>query len=209
MALNPEENRLYSKASDLHPLHWEKLAARNPEEAARSAGAMLESGVYLLRLAGSLLRIDPATRRVGFAHETESEPGYQRALVAVSYLGSAIDAPAAGKLVSPRELPGGQGFFRGPHAVPTSVIAKAYSSDAPGFLRAGERIGGIRATGGDASFTLALLPRIPAQAILWVSDGEMGAEAAILLDARASLFAPLDVLWAAMNVLAKDIVDGW
>lgn len=208
MALDPEKNRLYAKAADLHPFHWEKLAARNWEEAARAAGAALEGGRYFLRLAGSDLAVDPERREVSLIADPRKDPGYQRALVAVACLANAIDAPPSDTLVSPRELPGGHGFFRGPHAIPTAPVAGRFRTDAEGFLLAGERLGGARTQGGDAAFSLRLLPKIPAKVILWLSDGEMESEAAILVEARSHLFLPLDVLWAALNVLSREIAAG-
>lgn len=205
MSLDPGENKLYSKASDLHPHHWERLAARPPEEAACAAGAEYVGGRFRLAVAGSPLIIDPIARTVAFAATEEKEPGYQRALVAVAYLADAIDAPLAGKMVSPRELPGGQGFFRGPHAVPSDRLARAFGADIEGFSAAAARLGGARLQGGDASSAFPLLPKIPAQVILWRGDEEMAAQATVLVDARAHLFVPLDVLWAALNVLVGDL----
>lgn len=205
MALTPEENPLYSKASDLHQSHWEKLAAREPGETARAAGAGYEKGCFTLRVAGSALVVDPVARRVSFLDST-AEPGYQRALVAVAYLGNAIDAPASGRLLSPRELPGGQGFFRGPHSTPTAPLGRVFGADTEAFARAAEKIGGVQTSGGGIAYSFLLLPKIPAQAVLWPGDGEMHGEAALLVDARAHLFLPLDVVWAALNVLVGDLL---
>lgn len=206
MALNPEESTLYAKGSDLHAYHWEKLAQRAPEEAARAAGAQLDGGAFALAVCGAQVVVDPSARRVFRPENPTGEVGYQRALAAVVALYASLDAPESGRLVSPRELPGGQGFFRGPHAVPDEVIAKAFGADLAAFKRASLCLGGVEAAGGDASYLFRLLPKIPAQALLWLGDAELEAKAALLVDSRSNLSLPLDVLWAALNVLASDLV---
>lgn len=200
--LDPEKNGLYRRASDLSPYHWENLAARNAEEAAAAAGAAVVGGVYGFPLLGREIRVDPVNRKVFYADAPEKEPGYQRALVAVAYLVGAKQFDPSGVLVSPRELPAGNGFFRGPHALPTAVIAEKFGGSPEKLLEASLLMGGKPDPGADAAVLLPALPKITLKILLWKGDEEFGPEAAMLVDSRAHFHLPLDVLWALTNVAA-------
>lgn len=205
MALVPEENPLYAAAERVHPLHWDNLRRREPSEAARAAGAEWRGGAYRLPMLGRELHVSPAERRVLFA-AGRGQVGYSRALAAVAYLAGAVDAPCRGEWVAFRQLPGGEAFFRGPHGVPAERLAVAFGAS-PGSLRAAAAsLGGSPAEGGDEAAVLPALPRIPLQAVLWAGSAEFGASAALLVDARAHLHAPLDVLWALAHVAIDDLV---
>lgn len=205
--LDPEKNRLYRTASDLHPLHWETLSQRDPEEAARGAGAGLEAGEYVLPLLGRVLRVSPGRRTVLFEERPSREVGYQRALVAVAYLSRAQDLPLRGAWVAFRELPGGDSFFRGPHSLPTALLERAFGAAPPGLHPAAARLGGLPAEGADAAAEIPALPRIPLRVLVWAGTEEFPPSAAMLADARAHLFLPLDVLWALANVTASDLLE--
>ena len=63
-ATDPERNTRYATTEDLHPLHWEQLAQRDPEEASRAAGASWDGRTYTLPLLGRVLRVEPGTRSI-------------------------------------------------------------------------------------------------------------------------------------------------
>jgi hypothetical protein len=223
--LDPEENRLYEKASHLHPLHWEALARRDPAEAARAAAASWDGRRFRLPFLGAVLLVEPGTRAVIFeaapAHpvlrvmqpiqglaEPDREPGYQRALVAVAYLAGAVDAPPRGVWAALRELPGGDAFFRGPHSPATPRLVEAFGRRPEGLAEAAARLGGRSVAAGDAAADLDALPRIPLRFVLWAGTDEFPPAATVLADARAHLHLPLDVLWALSNVAIADLTRG-
>lgn len=204
---DPEANRLYQTSTDLHPLHWEALGRRPPEEACAAADARLEGGAFLLEVLGRVLRIDPFARTVTWAAGTGGEVGFQRSLAAVAYLAGALDAPVRGEWVAFRELPGGDAFFRGPHSVATARLAGAFGTEPAKLGEAARRLGGAPASAGDAAADLPALPRIPLRAVVWGATPEFSAQASLLTDARAHLHVPLDVLWALTNVAIGDLVE--
>ena len=204
---NPEENRLYARAEDLHPFHWENLGRRDAEEAASAAGAHWDGDAFLLALLGRTLRVAPGGRTVRFQDDPVREVGYQRALVAVAYLAGAVEAPARGEWVSLRELPGGDAFFRGPHSLATPRLEKAFGN-APGrLLVAARALGGREVGGSDGAVEIPALPRVPLRVVLWPGTAEFAPSATILTDARAHLHLALDVLWALTNVAVSDLVE--
>jgi len=203
--VNPEENRLYASPKDLHPFHWERLAERDPEEAARAAGAAWDGTRFRLPFFDGALLLTPATKDVAFDGPGERRAGYQHALIGVAYLKGAMEADPSGTWASFRELPGGEAFFRGPHALNTPFLEAVYGADPARLVDAGRSLGGKETSGGDAAVTLPALPRIPLLAILW-GAGEFPASAQLLVDARAHLHLPLDVLWALTNVAIAELV---
>jgi hypothetical protein len=205
-ATDPERNRLYARAEDLHPLHWEQLARRAPEEAARAAGASWDGRVYTLPLLGKVLRVEPETRSVRTADLPAQSVGFQRALAAVAYLAGALEVPPRGDWVAFRELPGGDGFFRGPHSVATARLEEAYGGDPRALVGAAEPLGWTKVEGADAAVEMSALPKIPLRVLLWGRTEEFGASAALLTDGRAHLHLALDVLWALSNVAISELV---
>ncbi len=204
--LDPERNRLYQRAEDLHPSHWERLSAREPEEAARATGARWTDGAFRLPLLGRELVVRPDHRTVTAG--SGEGVGYQRALVAVSYLAGALDVPVAGRWVAFRDLPGGGAFFRGPHGLPTHRLEAAYGSRPGRLLEAAAAVGGTADPGADAAAVVPALPKVPVRVLLWARTEEFGGSASLLTDPRAHLHLALDGLWALANVLVADLVRG-
>lgn len=203
--VNPEDNRLYASPDDLHRLHWERLAARDPEEAARAAGASWDGKRFRLPLLDGFLVIDPKHRSVRFEGEEKRRAGYQHALIGVIYLYTAVEAEPSGRWAAFRELPGGEAFFRGPHSLNTLFLEAAYGTDPDALAAAGETLGGRRVEGGDVAVELTALPRVPLRVLLWKA-GEFPASSQLLVDARAHVHLPLDVLWALSNVVIAELV---
>ncbi len=205
-AADPETNPLYSRADQVPARRWEELARRDPEAAAAAAGAVWEGGSFRLPMLRRDLRVDPGGRTVAGADG--STVGFQRALVAVAYLGRALDVPPRGQWVAPRELPGGDAFFRGPHALATPRVAAAFGVDLPGFREAARSLGGQSVDGADAAVEVPALPRIPLRLLLWAASAEFPGSATLLVDARAHLHLALDVVWALTNVTIADVLRG-
>lgn len=204
--LDPEKMSLYRLASSLSPWHWDNLSAQNCADRAEAAGASFLDGVYSLTLLGREMLIDPGVRSISYAEDSKKEPGYQRALVAAAYLAGAKPIDPSGVFISPRELPAGNGFFRGPHALPTSVVAKKFGDAPKKIHEAAALLGGMPDSGADAAVLLPALPKIALKFLVWADDAEFGPEAALLIDSRAHFHAPLDVLWALFNVAAHGLV---
>jgi hypothetical protein len=124
----------------------------------------------------------------------------------VQYLLTAQDEPPAGEMVSPRSLPSGDFFFRGPHDFPTERLVHAFGERVEAFRKAAEKIGGRPVAAGDAAYEFAALPRVPMTVILWQTDEEFPARVQILVDRGAHRQLPLDALWVLANVLAKRLI---
>jgi hypothetical protein len=185
---------------------WQRLQAESPDAIASRAAVEFDAAgqAYLVPLCGQAVRILPAARRVEVP--TDGSSGYEPTLVCVQYLLMAQDEPLAGEMVSPRSLPSGDFFFRGPHDFPTERLVEAFGDRVEAFRKASEKIGGLAVAAGDAAYEFAALPRVPMTIVLWGADEEFPARAQILLDRAAHRQMPLDALWVLANVLVKRLV---
>lgn len=204
--LDPELNKLYAEADDLHASHWEKLEARDPEEVARAADCDWNGNAFRVTLLGRPLKVEPGARKLAFLDEGPGRVGYQRALVAVGYLGNVMEAEPSGEWKAFRGLPGGDGFFRGPHALNTQMLETVFGNNPQGLVKGGEKLGGKVSEGADAAVEFQGLPRIPLKAMLYAATEEFGASASLLIDGRSHLHLALDILWALSNLAIADLI---
>ena len=181
---------------------WKKLELADPFEAAKCAGAEYwdDDQVFVVPVFGQAYLADPDAREVREIglHEFHLEESTHFNLLVPLYLASCGPAPPTGRLVSPQSLPGGAAFFKGPHEIPTEVIAHRFGARPEKFVEVGEQLGGTRAAGGDAAVTIPVFPMLPVTVILWVGDLEFPARAQMLLDETAPRHLGIDALWAAL-----------
>ena len=184
---------------------WQRLLAETPEAVARRAAVEFDdvAQVYLVPMCGQVVRVLPAARRV---EGPDGPCGFEPMLVCVQYLLTAQDEPPAGERVSPRSIPSGDFFFRGPHDFPTERLVAAFGDRPEAFCRASENLGGQTVAAGDAAYEFAALPRVPMTIILWQTDEEFPARVQMLVDRGAHRQLPLDALLVLANVLAKRLI---
>lgn len=202
--VDPNTVSLFRNSEHIPEYYWQELSALDPNEVRQRALVSFQAslGFQILFLNRGVVCQPEATliRRM----DSPKEPlSFQEYLVLLVYLLKAQDRPLSGKKVSERELPGGELFFRGPHALLKEPLEKKFGRDPQGFLQAGRTLGG-RATGkGDASFELLALPRIPVEYILYVEDDEFSSQVLINFDSTISRHLPLDAIWALINITSR------
>ncbi|MEW5911338.1 MAG: DUF3786 domain-containing protein [Thermodesulfobacteriota bacterium] len=206
MPVDPAENQLFRWADQLPPALWDDLAARPPEQAAQTTGALWQDGCFALSLLGRPLAVDPAQRRVWRLDQPESRVSYQTGLVLVSTLSRSLGVPPSGRLVTPEELPGGAQFFQGPHAVNKKPLVKRFGHDPQALLERALAMGGEAIEGADVAVKVPGLPMLPLYALLWAGDDEFEARAVVGLDAHAHYHLALDGLWALTNLMVHYLV---
>ncbi|HHT63240.1 MAG: DUF3786 domain-containing protein [Bacillota bacterium] len=83
------------------------------------------------------------------------------------------------------ELPEGQHHYQPFIKEAIEPIAHKFGTNPALFLRAGEKLGGLRVQGGDASFKFQVFPKIALMVMLWEEDDEFPARSNILFDSRS------------------------
>jgi hypothetical protein len=186
---------------------WDDLAKADQALAAKEAGAALRpDGRFVVDFLGAPHEIDPAARLVT-APPGRPRANFQKAMVLLVYLTQAAKANApdpAGRLIGPKEIPGGAMFFRGPHKLSTQPLEEAYGSDRGALLARAISLGAAKAE--DALFRWKVLPAVEIGCYFEEADEEFPALARYSFDAHAHYRLPLDALWALINVVTADLL---
>jgi hypothetical protein len=186
---------------------WAELAQRDPAEVQARSGASRSGGAFALEVLARSYRVDSASRTISGrpGDPLVGDPEFE--LAVLWYLNRARDIPPTGKWVSERDLPGGNLFFRGPHALPAGPVLRRFGSDLAGFRSRCLDLGGRPLEFGDASFAFQALPRVPLACVLYVQDEEFPARLTFLLDSTASCHLPLDVILALVQSLVRLLAE--
>ena len=216
----------------MHEGLWVQLEKRNPAETARQAGCeyicveegpdgkdsqsvfdasqgSVPNGYWVMSFLNRKYEIDPVKKFVRIVGKgAEKEPvGFLEQLCMLAYLIKAQDIPLSDTLVKAEQLPGGDFFFRGIHALPMGELAEALGEEPELLLKAGQALGGRYCEYGDASIEIFILPRLPITIIIWAGDEEFPGRASILFDRTAADQIALDALGAGVNLTVKAILN--
>lgn len=206
--MRPEEVKLFRGVSDLSPLLWEALEARSPESVAAGSGAVIvpQRGYRLLFMGGDYL-IDPVGRDIQ-SPAGHRPSGFQKGLVLLTYLAGAQDLGLSGRMVSHRELNGGEMFFVGPHALLAAPVTEKFGRHPEAFIRKAAALGlEPDPQGSGYAVKGKILPHIAVGCVLHTEDDEFPAELTYTFDSYAHYHLALDGLWAMINVLAEELAD--
>lgn len=188
---------------------WDQLTAADARAVVARAGGQIDPpDALVLTFLDTQLRVCPASRRVsrrtpeGWQPESESLVP----LLAVVYLCQASDADLSGERVGVSDLRSAA-FFKGPHALPTAMLADRFGADPDGFARAAGRLGGVAVPLADRAFRLLLFPKVPFYFLLWLADPEFPAQVSVLFDRSVEAHLPADAIWAAVTLVARRLVQ--
>ncbi len=184
---------------------WRKLASADLSKIASLSGAVLIGSNLQLFAVGQDVFINIGQKEI--TSGAGNNAPFLLQLVIMQYLLNAQDLLLADKLVNPMEFVGGDFFFRGPHAFKLKPLEEKFGSDKDSFLQAGETLGARPGRLADASLTVPALPRVPVTYALWCADEEFPAKVNVLFDATAERQLPLDMLWALVNVINKQLLS--
>lgn len=203
----PEENTLYRGLEKVPPELWDDLDALDPALTAARAGVKYtDTRGYTVPFLGTDHHVDPRARTIT-APEGARPPGFQAGMVLINYLIFASDQGISGRMVTERELNGGELFFKGPHALMKAPVIETFGRDGAAMVERAKAFGAIPAEAGDAAFKLLVLPKILVSYTLYEADDEFKAGLTITFDASMDKHLPLDAIWAMINVLSHRLTD--
>lgn len=187
------------------PLLWVQLERETPEDICRRALVSYgpEQG-FLLPFLNQAFQILPRARSIVFSYShAPNIKSFELDLIILTYLLRAQAVELSERVVNEKQIPGGEAFFRGPHALNTRPMEEVFGEDREAFLSAGRRLNGTVRDLGDAAICLPVLPRVPVTLILWEKDDEFPAQITVNFDSTISSHLPLDVIWAVVDVVSK------
>jgi len=188
-----------------HSRFWEEIEAKGTDAAARLAGCRLDEGGIVVPLAGREFIVDLHSRTI--LDRNASPASFLDAVVSLTYLALADGTPLAQEWVSEKMLPLGDAYFRGPHAIPSSLLLVRFGADEAGFRQALARVGGTAVDYGDFGAEIPALPRVPMRVGILMADDEFPAEVRVLFDATASRYLILDGLLTLVNIVFKRLAS--
>ena len=187
------------------PLLWVHLERETPEEICRRALVSYspEQG-FLLPFLNQTFQIEPETRSiVPLCNHAPNIKSFELDLIILTYLLRAQAIELSERVVNEKQIPGGEAFFRGPHALNTRPMEEVFGEDREVFLSAGRSLNGEVRDFGDAAVCLPVLPRVPVTLILWEKDDEFPAQITVNFDSTISSHLSLDIIWAVVDVVSK------
>ncbi len=183
-------------------LAWQRIVEADPKGLCINANISFDpsESSYIIRSLGMDYKILPKERRIIGLNEAAQKLfdslSYFFKLSMLWYIIEAKDIGVSGRLVNPKNLRGGDIFFKGTHVLPLEALSNKYANDIEGFYSRAGQMGGVRVNCGDAACVLYPFPRIPVTLILWMADEEFGASAELLFDSTCEIHLPLDVIWS-------------
>jgi hypothetical protein len=198
---------------DIDTGYWDEFARLNPETVCirTLANYRVKQRGYTLPVLNQDYLALPYHKQIKRLAEdgtpTDEDLTREFILMLLFYLLHCKNIPLARKWISEKDLPGGEAFFRGPHALSVDLIEKKYGENPEGFIEAGKLLGGTPVRFGDKSVALDVFPRIPIIYILWAGDEEFPPRAGVLFDASIGSHFTLDMIWIMVNEVSRRLVE--
>ena len=188
------------------PIHYRELADKDPETVCRRTGCFYDKDrqCYELEVWDDIYHIYPHEPRIECQGRGSQAVHEYVSIFIVHYLLTAVEAVIEDEWISEKDIPGGPTFFRGPHAIPTDLITRAYQNDIAAFGRRCRALRGEAVKMGDAAFRFQMTGRLPVVVLYWQGDEDFPPEARMLFDRSICRFLALDVVFAlAVEICAR------
>ncbi len=184
-------------------IFFDDLARENPDDVQRRALCRYDAddACYRLDAWGDEYAIHPREYRIDRLTRVSRRPHDYVFLFMVHYLLHSKEVDIRGEWISEKDAPGGAAFFRGPHEIPTHLIAARYGESIEGFKKRCEELGGAPLQMADAAYVFNVAPRVPVAVLFWEGDDDFPAESKLLFDRSIVDHLALDIIYA----LAVDV----
>ncbi|EFK11297.1 conserved hypothetical protein [delta proteobacterium NaphS2] len=189
--------------------HFVDLLQMDPSDVCRRSlcSYHMERCCYTLPVWNEDFEVCPETSEVICLTDDTEKVDPFLSLFIVHYLLTAKDIPITREWISVKDIPGGVGFFQGPHAIPTDLIEKQFVNRLDRFGHVCEKMGGMPLGMADKAYAFRIAPRIPVAVLLWEGDDEFPAESKLLFDRSISEHLALDIIFSLSVFVCKTFED--
>ena len=186
--------------------YFDKLSKYDPKEICHRTPCKYDDAnkSYTLLAWGDEYVIYPDEFRIDFIMKNNSSPNELFYLVVIFYLLNTKEIIIKNEWISEKDIPGGQTFFRGPHEIPTNLIAGLYKNNIKAFRERCLQLGGVELEMADAAYSFDIVPQIPTAVLYWEGDDDFPPEAKLLYDRSIiELLSPDIIFSLAVEVCAR------
>ncbi|MFC2017482.1 DUF3786 domain-containing protein [Chloroflexota bacterium] len=124
--------------------------------------------------------------------DSEEEVPIRDKVLVLHYFTLAKGTPLANKLITFRELPGGNTYFPTFSQRTIKPILTHFDKEPHLLVEAAERLGGYKADYGDVAVTINAFSRVPITIVLWQGDDEFTPQGGMMFDATISDYLPTE-----------------
>ena len=186
-------------------VYFEDLAELNPEDVSTRALCRYDDikKCYTLSVWGDEYAVYPYKQKIERISNNFQSPHEYLYLFIIHYLLKSKETELCNEWISEKDISGGVTFFRGPHVIPTDMIASRYSGAIEKFREICERLDGVPLAMADAAYIFKITPRIPVAVLYWEGDDEFPPESKILYDKSVTEHLASDIIFAlAVSICA-------
>jgi hypothetical protein len=185
---------------------WEDLILLDPLMVSKNSGASYdpENDEYKLTFLGDEHHISPSKRTLKTTENQDLNPFL--VVLLLHYLIHSKDLGPSGKLISFRELEGGDVYYSAFCARSINPITDSFGSELGIFQEVGERIGAEQGDLGDVSIIINVFPKIPVTVILWEGDDEVLTSSNMLFDSSIKAHLPTEDVAVIGGFVASKLI---
>lgn len=165
---------------------WKEVSRLEQKNVAKNAEVEFKDGFYIVPVLNQVYSINPKKRKISLLRKDEEVEGSISVLI-LHYLIHAKAVPKTNKLITFRELDGGNIYYNAFKNSAINPIAQKFGNDLEKFKEVSLKLGGIEKSFGEMSFEFRFFPRISLIYVLWQGDEEIPSNANILFDSSISL----------------------
>jgi len=189
----------------IDPILYKDLKACDPIEVTSRTGCTFNdvNQTYQVQVWNRRYDVCPFQNRIRVA-KGEAFKEYMDLFV-LYYLLKATRLPLSDQWVSEKDIPSGAAFFRGPHTLPTHLIAEKFGNSLDTFNSRCQELDGTPLSMADAAYAFKITPSIPVAVLLWLGDEDFGAEAKLLFDRTIGMHLPLDIIFALAVEVCRQV----
>jgi len=188
-------------------VYFKDLTELNPEDVSKRALCRYDDikKCYILPVWGDEYAVYPYKQRIERISKNFENPHEYLELFIIHYLLKSKENALCNEWISEKDIPGGATFFRGPHVIPTDMIASRYNDAIEKFKKVCEQHGGVPLEMADAAYIFKIAPRIPVAVLYWEGDDEFPPESKILYDKSVTEHLTSDIIFALAVAICERI----
>ena len=184
---------------------WDTLSGEHPEQIVKRTQCILgdTSDIYLIRFLSEDFFVK-SKERVVVTSAGEQFFNLFKIGIILHYMTHAKNRPFANKLISFRELWGGNEYYYAFNNRVLKPLTEHFGEQPEQFMNAGRSLGGEEIKKGEYGFSIQVLPRVPVTVLLWGGDDEVPPSANVLFDASANEHMETEALvWLAVATVGE------